>query len=424
MRYTRFVLKNGLRVILVPIQEMESATTLVMVGAGSRYETRGNNGVSHFLEHMAFKGTKNRPTALEIASLIDGIGAESNAFTSKEYTGYYIKSATLHIPLALDVLSDMLSNLLLNEKEIDRERGVILEEINLYEDTPSRKIGDIFEQLLYDDTPMGWDIAGEKDVILKISRQDFMDYMKMFYSADNMTVVIAGKMDEEDIKKKIENSFGVLPTFSTQGFVKIKDEQDTSAVMIKYKKTEQAHFGLGFRTVGLLHEKDRYPLSVLSAILGGGMSSRLFHEIREKRGLAYYVRAYSENFIDLGYLATFAGVDPKRIDEAITVTIEEYKKILKGDSIAETELNKAKEYMKGHFILDLEDTRSVASYYATAELLENQLENPEEVTAKIDAVTLDEVYRVAKEYMTMDKMNLAVIGDFKEKERFEKLLKT
>lgn len=422
MNYQRFLLSNGLSVIIVPIKEVRSATTLIMVGAGSRYETRQNNGISHFLEHMAFKGTQKRPSAMEIASLIDGIGAEFNAYTVKEITGYYVKSSANHINLCLDVLSDMISNPKLDKVELDKERGVILEELNLYEDTPMRKIGDVFEFLMYGDTPMGWDIGGERDVIKNIQREDFISYMNQLYSADNITLVIAGNVDVDQVKIDIEKYFNTLKKFKTIAFNKVVENQTDSKVFIKHKKTEQVHFALGVRSVGLLDQKHRYPLSILSAILGGGMSSRLFDEVREKRGLAYYVRSSSENYLDCGYLATFAGVDPKRIDEAIKVVVNEYKKVAHDGEITQDELKKAKEYVKGHFILELEDTRSVAGFYATQELLEKKLENPDEIVKKILAVSLDDVKDVAKKFLHEKPLNLALIGDFKEESRFERLL--
>ncbi|RJP47566.1 MAG: insulinase family protein [Armatimonadetes bacterium] len=421
MNYHKFVLKNGLRVIIVPIEGVESATTMVMVGAGSRYENKNNNGISHFLEHMAFKGTKKRPTAREIATLIDGIGAEQNAFTGKELTGYYIKSTSKYVNFSLDILSDMLLNSKLDSEEINRERGVILEEINLYEDTPIRKIGDIFERLLYGDTSMGWDIAGEKNVIKQIQREDFVNYINKLYAAGNMTVVVAGNVAVDKTLSDIELSFSPLPSFETKSYEKA-EENVIEKVFIKQKKTEQAHFALGVKTVGLLDEKDKYPLSILASILGGGMSSRLFHEIRERRGLAYYVRTFSENYVDTGYTATFAGVDPRRIDEAIKVVIEEYNKVCSEGEITEQELVKAREYVKGHFVLELEDSKSVAAFYAASEILENKLENPTEIMKKIDEVKLEDICRVAEDYFKNSALRLAIIGDFEDKERFEKLL--
>lgn len=422
MKFFNSKLKNGLSLVVVPIMEMESATTLIMVGAGSRYETTENSGISHFLEHMAFKGTKKRPSALEIANLIDGAGAESNAFTGKEYTGYFIKSAANRVELSLDILSDMISNLLLDQKEIDKERGVITEEINLYEDTPPRKIGDVYEELLYGDTPMGWDIAGSKKVINTVMRADFVKYMKKLYSASNMVVVVAGKVDVKKIEAMVKKYFGDHPTFTTEGYKSVIEGQKSPAVRLQYKKTDQAHFAIGVRTVGMNDEKDRYPLTILSAILGGGMSSRLFHEVREKRGLAYYVRTVSDNYLDCGHLTTYVGADPKRITDAITVVRDEYKKVLKDGEITAAELTKAKEYIKGHFVLELEDTRSVAVFYASDLLLEKKLENPAEVVKKIESVTIEDVRRVAKEYLVRP-LNLAIIGDFKDDAQFKKLLK-
>ncbi len=423
MRYEFNTLKNGLRVITIPISVVQSATTLVLVGAGSRYETRKNNGISHFLEHMAFKGTKKRPSALEISSIIDGMGAESNAFTSKEYTGYYIKSAADNVDVSLDLLSDMLTNLQLDQGEINKERGVIIEEINLYEDTPARKIGDVFEELLYGDVPLGWDIAGTKDVIRSLKRQDFVDYMNKWYSTDNMVLVVAGNIDPNAIVEKAEHYFGGLSNFGIGTFEKVHEDQKSSAIKVRYKDTEQAHFAFGVRTVGLLNEEDRYPISILASILGGGMSSRLFSEVREKRGLAYYVRAYADRYIDSGYLAAFAGVDKTRIDEAIKVVHDEFAKVATGNEITEQEVKKAKEYNKGHFVLGLEDTQSVAVFFGMNQVLEKETKTPDDVLAKIEAVTIEDVQRVAKKYLDTKALNLAVIGDFKEEERFAKLIK-
>jgi predicted Zn-dependent peptidase len=396
MNYTRSILPNGLRVIVVPIDDVESVTSLVMVGAGSRYETRKNNGISHFLEHMAFKGTKKRPTAREIATLIDGIGAESNAFTGKEVTGYYIKSAATHVNTTLDVLSDILAHSELSQDEINRERGVIIEEINLYEDTPMRKIYDVFEDLMYGDTPMGWDIAGTKNVINSINRADFVSYMNSLYSADNMTVVVAGKVDEAKVKADITKFFSPLKKFKTFKPEPVMESQDKPEVRIKHKKSEQAHFAVGVRTSGLQDETDRYPLSILSSILGGGMSSRLFYEVRERKGLAYYVRSYSEKYADVGYLASFAGVDPKRVDDAIQTVVEEYQKIQKKGEITEDEVKKAKEFVKGHFILELEDTKSIATHYASEELLEREIKNPDEIMKKLDEININKQKRGVK----------------------------
>lgn len=422
MNYKRKVLKNGLRLITIPMPSFESATVLVMVSAGSRYETKKNNGISHFLEHMAFKGTKKRPTALSISSIIDGIGGECNAFTGKETTGYYIKSLANHIELSMDLLSDMLQNSLFDAKEIDKERGVILEEINLYEDTPARKIADVYESLLYGNTPMGWDIAGEKGNIKTISRENFLSYLKSLYSAHNINVVVAGGIDVKRTEELVEKYFGQMPKFGVKKYSPVSERQSKPNVQIKSKKTEQVHIAIGVRTVSVNHP-DRYALSVLASILGGGMSSRLFHEVREKRGLGYYVRSSADYYTDCGSLVSTAGVDPKRVDEAVSVIVDQYQKIAKdGDSINKDELKKAKEYLKGHFVLELEDSRAVSGFFASQELLEKKIDTPEEVLVKIDKVGKQDLGRVAKKYIVNKGLNLAVIGNFEDKKRFEKLL--
>jgi predicted Zn-dependent peptidase len=422
MKYTRKVLDNGLRIITVPMPSFESATAMVMVGAGSRYETNKNNGISHFLEHMAFKGTTKRPTAMEIASLIDGVGGECNAFTSKEITGYYVKAAASNVDLCLDVLSDMLQNSKLDQAEIDKEKGVILEEKNLYEDTPARHIGDIYEILLYGDTPLGWEIIGTKDVIESVNRQNFVDYMQSLYSANNITVVVAGGIDSAEIEQKVEGYFGQMKSFDTVKYEKQQENQIKPALFIQKKTTEQVHISIGFRTVSINNE-EKHALSVLSAILGGGMSSRLFSEVREKRGLAYYVRTNSEHYLDVGNIASTAGLDPKRAEEGIAVIVSEYAKIAGSNSgITDQELKKAKEYLKGHFVLELEDSRSVAGYFAQGEILESKIETPEEIIAKIDAITVGQVEAVAHKYFKENGLNLAIIGNFDDRQRFEKLL--
>ena len=423
MKFEKKVLKNGLRAIVVPMPSFESATVMVMVGAGSRYETKQNNGISHFLEHMAFKGTKRRPSSMDISTLIDGMGGEFNAFTGKESTGYYIKSAKNHVTTSLDVLSDMLQHSLLDPKEIEKEKGVIIEEINLYEDMPMRKIGDIYENLLYGDTPLGWDIAGEKKNILGTTREDFVSYMASLYSADNMTVIVAGGVDTKEAFSQIEKYFGGMPQFKTKKALPIKEDQTKPALLIKDKKTEQIHIALGVRTVDLDSPK-RYPLSLLAAILGGGMSSRLFHEVREKRGLAYYVRSSSDEYKDAGTFVSTAGVDPKRVAEAVEVMMAEYRKVADGKlAIGKEELTKAKEFMKGHMVLEIEDSKAVAGYYAHQELMEKEVLNPDEVLAKIDAVKAQEVEAVGQEFFVNAGLNLALIGNFPDRQKLEKLLK-
>ena len=423
MKYNKKILKNGLTVITSEMPSFESATALVMVGAGSRYENKKNNGISHFLEHMAFKGTKSRPTFMEVAGVVDGIGGEFNAFTNKEYTGYYIKAGKNNIEISLDLLSDMLQNPLLDAVEIEKEKGVIIEEINLYEDTPMRKIADIYESLLYGDTPLGWDIAGEKDIIRSITRKDFVSYFDSLYSSSNMTVVLAGGIEREAAEKLVEKYFVNMKLFKTPKPPKIKENQKVPKTLVRHKKTEQAHLALGVRTVPL-DSPERYPLFVLASLLGGGMSSRLFSEVREKRGLAYYVKAASDQYTDAGSLVITAGVDPKRAEEAVEVIISELKNLTSGKKkIKAPELKKAKEMIKGHMVLELEDSRSVSIFYATQTVLREEVLNPDQVLKKIDRVTEIDVMKVARKYLSDKTLNLAMIGDFKDKKKFEQLLK-
>ena len=424
MDYQKSTLSNGLRLITVPMDSVQSATVIIFVGAGSRYENKKINGISHFLEHMAFKGTTKRPTAFAISSEIEGIGGEFNAFTSKDQTAFYIKAANKNIPLMIDVLSDMLLNSKFDPAEIEREKGVITEEINLYEDTPSRKIGEIYEELLYGDTPLGWDIAGKKEVIKSITRDNFIKYIGGLYAPGNTVVVVAGGIGNWglEIGNLIKKSLGSWQNKLSWHFEKMSDKQTKPATRVVYKKTEQAHLALGVRGYNLSHP-DRYVLGVLATILGGGMSSRLFIQVRERRGLAYYVHSATEHYVDVGHLVTLAGVDLNKIEEAIKVIREEYEKVAKVEQVKQVELTKAKEFLKGRLILELEDSRAVASVFGTGEILEGKIYTPEEIMRKIDKVTLNDIERVAKDIFRKEKLNLAIIGPFKDRQRFEKLLK-
>lgn len=421
MEVKKHVLDNGLRVLIVPQESVKSATALILVGTGSRYETREINGISHFLEHLFFKGTKSRPTAFEISSIIDSLGAEYNAFTGKEETGYYVKAASEHLETMIDILSDMLQNSLFAHDEVEREKGVIAEEINMYEDTPARKIGDIYESLLFGDHPLGWDIAGSKEVIRALNRDNFIKYMEEHYTPENMVFIVAGGVDEEKTLELIKKYAGNIQKRQSLPFIPYENTQAKVGLKVQHKATDQAHLHLGFRSYPINHP-DKYVLDVLATILGGGMSSRMFINVRERKGLAYYITSSSEQYLDSGTLYTRAGVDLQRIEDAIKVIIEEYGKVLT-EPIKEDELRKAKDYTKGKLILELEDSRSVANFVGNQELLESKVLNDEEILAEIEKVSLADLSRVAKDIMAEDKMNLAVIGPFKDEEKFAKLLK-
>ena len=347
-------LDNGLKVMFVDTKTFPTITTILLVGAGSRYENDINNGVAHFFEHMAFKGSKKYPNSFVISSTIEGKGGIFNAFTSKDHTGYWIKSTSEHFETVIDVLSDMVLNCNLDPVEIEREKGVITEEINMYEDNPQRKIGEIFETLLYKGNPLGYDIAGDKEVIGKFERQTFTDYIESLYFPSNSVLVVAGGIgDEQKYLSLIKDKFSTWKDGKKISFIPISEKQKEPRLLVKYKKTEQAHFCLGFRTFSFNDER-RYTASVLSAILGGGMSSRLFIQVRERRGLCYYISTGTELYEDCGNIVTQAGVtnNTDKVNEAIKTILEEHKKI-KYEKIEDVELKRAKELIKGRLLLSM-----------------------------------------------------------------------
>lgn len=428
--YHTHTYSNGLELITIPMPHVLSVTVLVLLGAGSRYETKSVNGVSHFLEHMAFKGSKKRPSSLAISSAIDAIGGEFNAFTGKDHTGFYVKAAAKHLSLIVDVLSDMILNPLLKEEEIEREKGVIIEEIHMYEDTPMRQVADLFEELMYGDTPLGWDTAGKPQIIRAIKRDHFVNYIDHLYRPNNAVIVTAGGIgqtsrtnDQNSVINLIGKSLQDWQKHPVQQWQKQSDRQEKPALKVKYKDTEQAHLSLGVRAYHMQHPK-KYALNLLSTILGGGMSSRLFIEVRERRGLGYYVKSDASQYLDVGNFVTQAGVDVKRIDEAIKVILDQYTGLADGHfKVTDEELNKAKEYIKGRLTLELEDSRDVAGFYGTQEILKRKIRTPDEVMKKTDAVMVEDVQEVAREIFIRQHLNLAIIGPYSEAARFEKLLR-
>lgn len=409
-------LKNNLRVLAAPMLGVKSATVLLLVKAGSRYETKKLNGIAHFAEHMFFKGTKKRPTALEIASLIDGLGAEFNAFTSKEYTGFYIKAASTHLDLVTEVLSDMLLHSKFDQEEIDRERNVIAEELRMYLDNPMRYVGDVYEELLYGDQPLGWDTVGTLESLANINRDDFLAYNSKYYLGPNMIFTVGGDTSKDQVTKLAEKYFATLPDKPSPAFSAVNFKQDNPALKLYYKDSEQAHFCLGVRSFEQ-GNPDRYKLSVLNAVLGSSMSSRLFIQLRERRGLAYYVRSGVDEYHDTGAFTAQAGVEPKNINEAIKVVLAEFANMTTS-LVEDKELNKAKESLKGRLILELEDSREVSTMYGLQELLEDKIRTPEELIAEIDKVTAGDVRDVAKKIFANHGLNLAIIGPFKEESKF------
>jgi predicted Zn-dependent peptidase len=420
MHYEKITFENGLRIILAPMKETQTVTVLMMTGTGSRYETRKENGLAHFLEHMFFKGTTKRPSALHISEELDAIGGDYNAYTSKDRTGYYAKVDAKHASVALDVVSDIFLNSTIDADEIERERGAILQEMNMYEDSPRRKVGDVFEELLYGDTPLGWDIIGTKENIKSLKRTDFVRYLKKHYVAGNVVVGVAGKFEPKKMRADIETLFKNIRVGEKSSYKTMKESQSKPAVLTKYKKTDQTHLILGARAFDFNHP-DKYALSVLATILGGNMSSRLFLSVRERKGLAYSVSTFTDTMPDVGYLATQCGVEHGNLKETVTTILEEYKRI-KEELVPEKELSKAKEYIKGTSVMGLESSDEVVSFLADQELIKGEIKLLDEIFEKIDAVTSEDVIRVAKEIFQEKKLNLAIIGPHKNARSLEKLL--
>jgi predicted Zn-dependent peptidase len=420
MKYERHTMDNGLRVLTAPMPHAQSVTCFVMLAAGSRYENETNRGIAHFAEHMFFKGTESRPTSQDITKLIDGIGGEFNAFTGKEYTGYYVKCAAEHRDLALDVLVDMLRHSKFAEEEIEREKGVILEEINMYYDTPRDIIGSIYEELVFGDNPLGWETLGTRETVRSATRDTFLDYVRPNYTPDRMVVGVGGQIGDG----LLDRVHGLLGELSPNGRVTPAPAQvertPEPRVHVHHKASEQAHFVLGVPSLPVAHP-DRYALQLLYTVLGAGMSSRLFTEVRERRGLAYYVYASNSAYTDAGSLYAQAGVDIKRIDEAVETVTRELRRIV-DEPVEAEELEKARNLSKGRFVLQTEAPQGAILFGLRREVLEGRATDTDEVLAGLDAVTAEDVQRVARETLGANGLNLALIGPFEDRERFEALV--
>lgn len=408
IKYKKTKLKNGLRVITAPMHETETVTAIILVGVGSRYETERESGLSHFIEHMLFKGTRKRPTAMHITEELDSIGGEYNAFTGKERTGYYVKVDAKHLDKALDVVSDIYLNAKLEAREIKKEKGAICQEIDMYEDMPMRKIDDEFESLLYGATPLGRDIGGTKAGVNSFRRPDFVRFMDETYRPENTLVCVAGKFDEARILGRIRKYFAGMPDGPARQCESAVGKQSQPGLRIKRKKTDQTHLMLGVRAYDFNH-KDRFALGILGVILGGNMSSRMFNAIREKRGLAYHVSTSVEQYKDVGYLVTSAGVEHKNLNKTIELILKEYKKASRVP-VGAKELKKAKDYIKGKSVMHLEASDEVAMFLADQEMKRSRILMIDDVCAEIDKVTAKDLQRIAREIFRSDRLNLAVIG--------------
>lgn len=420
--YTLETLNNKTKVLLAPQKDTEAVTVLILVKAGSRHESKEINGISHFIEHLLFKGTKKRPTSLDISKELDGVGADYNAFTGKDHTGYYIKVSHKKLEMALEIVSDMLFNSLFDKKEIEKERGVIIEEINMYGDNPLMSIGNLFEETIFKGSRLGRDIAGPKNNIRSLSRDRIIGYFKDYYRSQNLLIGIGGRFNKIKAKRLVKKYF-------VQKEVKVKKaapekfiaKQNRPRIKIKPKKTEQVHVALGFPAYGINNPKN-YPLTLLSVILGGNMSSRLFIEIREKLGLAYHIRSYVTSYEDTGALSIFAGLDKAKVSLALTTIMRELQKIA-ADPVSSEEVIRAKEFIKGKLTLSMEDSAERIQWLATQQLIQGRVETLEAKLKKIDRITVQQIQNVAREIILNHKLNLAVIGPYKDNKHFLNIFK-
>ncbi len=405
--YQTQILKNGLSVVKAPLKGTETVTVLLMVRTGSKYESKKENGLSHFLEHMFFKGTERYPNAQALASALDEVGGEYNAFTSKEYTGYWIKVGANKLATALDLVSDMLLNSRFEASEIEKEKGVIIEELNMYEDNPLFKIEDVLESCLYGDTPAGRDIGGTPANVRQFKRADFIRYFNSQYGATSSTLVVAGRLPK-NVSQLVNRYFKDFLKNKWRDKVKVQERQKQPKLLAKIKKTDQTTLSLGVRTFAAGH-KDEAAVKLLALILGGSMSSRLFSEIREQRGLAYSVRTSAEAYTDSGYLTTTSGIRLGKEKEAITIILNNYQR-LTTELVPEEELKKTKEMLKGRLALSLEASDDLANWYGMQAGMKRPLRSPEEYLKKIMAVESSDLRRVAKKIFKNENLNLALIG--------------
>ncbi len=413
-------MESGMELVTVPKKGTRAVVVLVLVKTGSKYENKDNMGISHFLEHMLFKGTEKRPTSLEVAETLDEVGGSYNAFTSEDYTGYYAKVEKEKLDLALDWVADIYLNSIIPEKELEKEKGVIAEEINMRYDNPMTYSQVLWQRLLYGDQPAGWDVAGSKESVASITRNDLLSYMNKQYTAKNTLVVLAGDIKHKEGKRKIENYFSKIKSGEEIEKREVVEKQKEPQVKILNRKTDQTHLGIGFRSYSDNHP-DRYVQEVTATLLGGMMSSRLFTKLREELGLAYYVQAAVSSNPDTGYLLTRAGLDNKNVKKGIESILEQFRAI-KEEKITKRELKKAKDYIKGKTVLKLESSDSLAFYYGRQALLERTILTPVEFFKRVDAVSIDDVSRVSRDLFISKNLNLAMIGPFSNENEFKDLL--
>jgi len=418
--YQKVTLDNGLRLVTAAMPYTRSVSIGFFIGAGSRYETDKQAGISHFIEHLCFKGTSKRPTAAEVCTVIEGVGGILNAGTDKELTVYWCKVAQPHFSIALDVLVDMLINSKFDPVEIEKERQVIIEEINMSLDSPSQRVAMLIDELMWPGHPLGRDIAGSKESVTAITRDMVLDYLAEYYQSGNAVLAIAGDIQHQETADMVtQATTGWTQRQAQTGYTPYQGEM-ARRVRIENRDTEQSHLCLALPGLSVTHP-DRFKLDLLNVILGEGMSSRLFTEIRDKLGLAYSIQSYVEHFLDTGAITISAGVDTKNLSVAIRAILEELARLK--EVIPEKELAKARELFKGRILLRLEDSRSVSGWMGGQEILTGEILTVDEVIAIVDAMTAGELQQLAGELLAGEELRLAVVGPVKPDEPLEDLLK-
>lgn len=418
--FKKIRLKNGLRILFVPEKRTQTLTFLIMVKTGSKYEKKDEKGISHFLEHMCFKGTRKRRTPIEISEILDRVGGIYNASTSQELTCYWCKVKENFWNLALDWISDIFLNSTIPEEELEKEKGVILEELRMRKDHPMIFIEDLWYKLLYKDQPAGWMVIGEEKTIREMTREKILNYRNEQYRADNTILVVAGNFDEKKVKRKAEKYFKKLKAKKGRSEPEVLEEQKKPEILVEKRNVDQSHIILGFRGVNLF-SRERYTQEILATILGGMMSSRLFVKIREKMGIAYYISTISEENPQTGFLATRAGLKTEKLFEGIKEILKEFKKIIKEGPDKE-ELKKAKENLKGKMAILLETSDAKATFYGTQEILEGEILTPKEVFKKIDSVSKNDILNYARKHFRPESLNLAVISPIGEIKNYQRTL--
>ena len=418
--YQKTTLPNGLRIVTCPMPHTHSVSICFYLGAGSRYESNAQAGISHFIEHLCFRGTDKRNSAREISGAIEGVGGIINGGTDKELTVYWCKVARPHFQLALDVLADMLLHSRIEEKDIEKERRIIIEEISMSRDEPNQLVGMMLDELLWPDHPLGRDVAGTKQSVGKMTRKQMLDYMASEYSPGNTVISIAGNIQQDEVVTEINKILDKWDNRKTRLDYLPYTELKNPRLKIERRETEQTHLCLALPGLSLQHPK-RFTLDLMNVILGEGMSSRLFLEVRDKLGLAYNIHSYLDHFQDSGALTVYAGVEPKNLEIGIAAILEQLT-LLK-EIISAEELTKAKELSKGRLLLRMEDSRSVAGWVGGQEILNGSIMDVEEVVSIIDAITVEEMHTLAQELLIGDKLRLSVVGPVKSEDNLEKLLR-